>query len=105
MKKQLTKSGLDISNDKLTEVNLRAEELLEELSTVLLEKLSQFIMQSLNSKAIPSPKLLTKDHEDSDESGSFPTRLVVPASNLHQLFQNWDTQELGKSWMTRKWTT
>ena len=32
--------------------------------------------------AIPSPKLLIKDHKKHDLEGNFPTRLAVPATNF-----------------------
>ena len=34
------------------------------------------------SKAVPQPKILIKDHKECRIDGSFPTRLVVPATNF-----------------------
>ena len=38
-----------------------------------------YIKSTVNKRAIPTICLLVKDHKDKDESGNFPTRLVVPA--------------------------
>ncbi len=40
----------------------------------------------MKSRAIPSPKLLIKDHKKADKQGNYPTRLVVPANNFTSAF-------------------
>jgi hypothetical protein len=62
------------------------ELLVEEKKECLADKEEAFIMQSINSKAIPSPKLLIKDHKKQDPNGNFPMRLVVPANNFTSAF-------------------
>jgi len=52
----------------------------------LSDKEESFIKQTVESKAIPSPKLLIKDHKNPDNEGNFPTRLVVPATNFTSAF-------------------
>ena len=42
--------------------------------------------QSLTTRAIPSPKLLMKDHKTINKKGEFPTRLVIPATNFMVTF-------------------
>jgi hypothetical protein len=64
----------------------KALELLEEKRDILSDKEAEFLYQSINSKAIPSPKLLIKDHKKADENGDFQTRLVVPANNFTSAF-------------------
>ena len=44
------------------------------------------INESLKTKAIPTPKLLIKDHQKLTSMGEFPTRLVIPATNLSATF-------------------
>ena len=44
------------------------------------------LRQSLATKAIPSPKMLIKDHKKINEKGEFPTRLVIPATNFTATF-------------------
>jgi hypothetical protein len=45
-----------------------------------------FVKESLSSKAIPSPKLLIKDHKEINDDGNYSTRLVVPATNFTAAF-------------------
>ena len=40
----------------------------------------------LAERAIPSPKILIKDHKTINEKGEFPTRLVIPATNFTATF-------------------
>ena len=47
----------------------------------------QFIREALNSKAIPSPKVLIKYHKKLNESGNYPTILVIPATNFTATFE------------------
>ena len=44
------------------------------------------INESLKTKAIPTPKLLIKDHKKMTSMGKFPTRLVIPATNFSSTF-------------------
>ncbi len=88
--KHLKKSAKEIDRERLIEVQKQAGILLEERRHVISAKEAEFIEQSIKSKAIPSPKLLIKDHkdkpEDLDKDGNFPTRLVVPANNFTSAF-------------------
>ena len=45
-----------------------------------------FIKEFLQSRAIPTPKLLIKDHKDPNDDGSYPTRLIVPETNFIAAF-------------------
>ena len=49
-------------------------------------KEEEFVRQSLATRAIPSPKLLIKDHKIINNKGEFPTRLVIPATNFTATF-------------------
>ena len=42
--------------------------------------------QSLATRAIPSPKLIIKDHKTINENREFPTSLVIPATNFTATF-------------------
>ena len=48
----------------------------------------QYALESIQSRAVPVPKLLIKDHKDKDENGNYPTRLVVPATNFTAAIPN-----------------
>ena len=49
-------------------------------------KEGEFVRQSLATRAIPSPKLLIKDHKTINKNREFPTRLVIPATNFTATF-------------------
>ena len=40
----------------------------------------------LTTHAIPSPKILIKDHETINDKGEFPTRLIIPATKFTVTF-------------------
>ena len=42
----------------------------------------QFLIKSLATHAIPSPKIIIKDHKTINGKGEFPTRSVTLAKNL-----------------------
>ena len=58
----------------------------EKVKLDLSVKEEEFVRQSLATRAIPSPKLLIKDHKAINENGEFPTRLVIPATNFTATF-------------------
>ena len=45
------------------------------------------INESLKTKAIPTPKLLIKDHKKLTSMGEFLTRLVIPETNYSATFE------------------
>ena len=65
-------------------VNLLPEKVKLDLSV----KEEKFVRQYLATRAIPSPKLLIKDHKTISEKREFPTRLVIPATNFTATFSN-----------------
>ena len=46
----------------------------------------RFVKVSLTSKAIPTPKLLVKDHKKRKSDRNFPMRLIMPATNFTVAF-------------------
>ena len=48
---------------------------------VFSDKEESFVKQTVESKAMPSPKLLIKDHKNPDNEGNFPAGPVVPTTN------------------------
>ena len=62
-------------------------------SIILLSRMIQsygsiIITKLLATRAIPSPKLLIKNHKAINENGEFPTRLVIPGTNFTATFSN-----------------
>jgi hypothetical protein len=84
--RHLLKDGKEISRERLILAQEQAEELLEDIDRLCSKGERDFIQESLKSKAIPSPKLLIKDHKKKDKWGNFPTRLVIPATNFTSAF-------------------
>ena len=80
--KHLETNGKEIPRSRLTEVEEQAHNLITQIQDNLTENEADFLIQNLKSKAIPSPKLLIKDHKKADNKGNYPTRLVVPANNF-----------------------
>eukprot|EP00957_Ditylum_brightwellii_P086524 6583038-Ditylum_brightwellii.AAC.1 len=62
--------------------NTEEKYLKEELST---EKMS-FLSEGIAFKQILQPQLLVKDHEERNEEGDFPTRLVILTTNFTTAF-------------------
>jgi hypothetical protein len=75
-----------IPRDKLVLVFAEAEQLLESLEHMMSEEEYAFVKESINSKALPTPKLLIKDQKEIDEKGNYPTHLEVPVTNFTSAF-------------------
>jgi hypothetical protein len=73
--RNLLKNG-KILRSKLIQVLDKANEPPESLEDVMSEDEYSFVKESLNSKVIPPPKLLIKDHKEINEDRNYPTRLV-----------------------------
>jgi hypothetical protein len=65
--KHLLKDGKEISRERLIQAKEQANELLEEINRLCSKRERDFVQESLKSKAIPSPKLLVKDHKKKDK--------------------------------------
>ena len=62
--------------------------LLEKVKLDLSVKEEEFVRQLLATRAIPSPKLIIKDHKAINKKEELPTRLVIPATNFTAIFSN-----------------
>ena len=65
-----------------------AKQLLLKLQDLLSENEFNYINETIESHAIPTPKTLIKDHKKQLPDGTYPTRLVVPANNFAAGFAN-----------------
>ena len=77
----LRKSARLIPRARVVEIWEKAITFYEDKKYLMASKEQQYIEQSLKSKAIPSPKLLIKDHKPK-KNGEYPTRLIIPATNF-----------------------
>ena len=63
-----------------------AIEFLSKVSHISSNSEVEYIKKSIDSKAVPVPKLLIKDHKEPNSKGNFPTRLICPVSNFTATF-------------------
>jgi hypothetical protein len=82
----LDEAATEVSAEKLQSIFDEAFELLDDVGDFLSDDERGFIEETLKTRAIPTPKLLIKDHKAMDERGNYPTRLIVPASNFTAAF-------------------
>jgi len=75
----------EVSADKLALIAKEGEALLKEINVLSPEE-NEFIKASIKMKAVPTPKLLIKDHKKANNKGEFPMQLVVPATNFTSAF-------------------
>lgn len=78
----LNERATEIQRPKLVEIYEHCVELLEFTETIASDNEQAFLVEKVKSKAIPQPKILIKDHKNPDSDGTFPSRLVVPATNF-----------------------
>jgi hypothetical protein len=78
----LKTDAIEVSADKLIEIHEEGNELLSKLGNTLSEKEMGFVEEMLDSRAVPTPKLLIKDHKPMNEIGEYVMRLIVPATNF-----------------------
>jgi len=76
------------NNQRLQGILKDARALLEDCKSMLSVNEYNYARTTINKKAIPTIKLLSKDHkpDKKDENGNYPTRLVVPAKNFTAAF-------------------
>ena len=88
MENQLDKVATRTTKKKLGEVYDDATWLLVEHKDSLSANEFNYILEMINSHAVPTPKLLIKDHRKPLKNGDPSVRLVVPGRNLCAGFPN-----------------
>ena len=90
IQKHLNKKAKQIDKARLSSTVDEAIKLIDDWKNkeILNEKEAKYALESIQSRAVPVPKLLIKDHKDKDENGNYPTRLVVPATNFTAAIPN-----------------
>ena len=66
----------------MAKIHEMANAMTEQFREILSINEYNYIKRTVTKKKIPSICLLIKDHKKMDDSGNFPTRLVVPAKNF-----------------------
>eukprot|EP00957_Ditylum_brightwellii_P183494 13977360-Ditylum_brightwellii.AAC.1 len=70
----------------IIKIHGEAEAFATKVQLMLTKNEQGFLQEGIASKAIPQPQLLVKDHKEPNDDGSFPTRLVIPATNFTATF-------------------
>ena len=78
----LKERAAPISKSTLNEIQKQCFALLKKHSELFSKNEREFLVEKINSKVIPTPRLLIKDHKKMKKDGNFDTRLVVPATNF-----------------------
>ena len=84
MNDHLDSKATKSSREKIKQSFQCANDLLEELTfkEIINDNEYDFLKETIDSKAIPTPKLSMKDHKKPNEDRDFPTRIVIPATNF-----------------------
>ena len=91
----MTKNTRKITAEEVEQAHKKAMSVANDLQDFLSNKEFCFLMESINSKSLPLPQLLIKDHCDPKE-GKYPTRLVVPAVAFTDNFSKIGYMEIKK---------
>ena len=83
---QFRYSSKEIERDKLRDIFEKSRKLWNEVGFQLSKSEVGHINESLNTKSIPTPKLLIKDHKNANTNGKFPTSMVIPTTNFTATF-------------------
>ena len=86
VKQHLSQRAKIISHSGLQTIRQQGLKFLKQLQPHLSIKEYGYLSQSLQSCAVPTPKLAVKDHKKPDTNGNYPTRLIVPAQNFVAAF-------------------
>lgn len=83
MREHFPTSAKEIKRERLIEIfDLAHIKIMLEFEESISEKELSFLSKILDSKSIPTPKLIIKDHKKENENGDYPSRIIVPANNF-----------------------
>ena len=82
VKQHLSKSATETDSIKLQSIFNKSIETLKSVEHYIDSQEYNFLEETIETRAIPTPKLLIKDHKKPNDQGEYPTRLVVPATNI-----------------------
>jgi len=85
MQQHISSSTREIPRSKIIDLHKKATNIADIYKPILSKHELEFLEEGINSKAIPTPKLLIKDHKKKI-NGHYPTRLVIPAMNFTATF-------------------
>jgi len=83
VEKHLAKEAIPSNYSELQKRWGQAKDLLPKFADLLSTNEINYIKSTINKRSVPTVKLLIKDHKKkNDETGRYPSRLVVPAANF-----------------------
>jgi len=85
MQQHISNSTREIPRSKIIDLHKKATNIADSYEPILSKHELEFLEEGINFKAIPTPKLLIKDHKKKI-NGHYPTRLVIPATNFTATF-------------------
>eukprot|EP00957_Ditylum_brightwellii_P037332 2825488-Ditylum_brightwellii.AAC.1 len=81
----MAKAAMPIKRAEIVKLHQDATTFALTLKEILNDDEFGYLMENINSRAIPEPQLLIKDHKKKKD-GQYPTRLVIPATNFAATF-------------------
>eukprot|EP00957_Ditylum_brightwellii_P075750 5756855-Ditylum_brightwellii.AAC.1 len=97
--KHLNKNAVEMKRKDIVRIRGEAEAFAAKVKLLLTKNEQDFLQEGIAYKAIPQPQLLVKDRKEPEEDGSFPTRLVIPATNFTATFLKLGYLGIKKIWM------
>ena len=86
MEEHLNEKCNEVKNPELTATYKKANELLAKFENMMSESEAKYMKCWIQSRRIPTPRLSIKDHKAPREDGTYPTRLLIPATNFTQCY-------------------
>eukprot|EP00957_Ditylum_brightwellii_P139060 10599025-Ditylum_brightwellii.AAC.1 len=86
MTKHLDKNVVEMKRKDIAKIHGETEAFATKVQPMLTKNGQDFLHEGIASKAIPQPQLFVKDRREPNDGGSFPTRLVIPATNFTVTF-------------------
>eukprot|EP00957_Ditylum_brightwellii_P077623 5899262-Ditylum_brightwellii.AAC.1 len=77
---------VEMKRKDIVRIHGEMETFVTKIKPLLTKNERDFLQEGIASKAILQSQLLVKDHKEPEEDGSFPTRLVIPATNFTATF-------------------
>ena len=77
---------VEIDKGKLELVHTEAHDILKKCRGLMSAGEAKYIERWIDSRQLPTSRLLIKDHKKCGADGEFPTRLLIPATNFTQCY-------------------
>lgn len=82
MEEHLESKAIKSSRDRIKDIYNDANKLLDEIEDIINKNEYNLLKETIETKAIPTPKLLIKDHKKPNDKGDYPTRIIIPTTNF-----------------------